>query len=161
MLIKSITKKGDPIPMSAEECLPSAITYGLKGMNKSEWVLWALTKTLTKSKFTVSPKDAGNWEAAAEGQVMVGKTEVRTDKFHTTKLHNFKVRYKSEKDSLGLPDIKIVDFECVPAETNPSVMVGEAPTNESPAQVFSVQSGDLTPKSQIVKPRTTRVQQKS
>lgn len=145
MLIKSITKKGIAIPMTPAECVPAAITYGLKKADKSEWILWAMPKSVKLSKpLAVTPSDDKNWEAQAEGIVMIGKTHTDSGKFHITRPHSFKVHYKSSKDILGLPDISIVDFQVTQLPNNPSDGVGPAPQNAAQAPIM-LQSGELTP----------------
>lgn len=141
MLIKSITKKGDPIPMTPLEAAPTALSYGIKKMNTVERVYWLMKSGITFARFNHFPTKDG-WEAHAEGSAMVGYTESSTDRFYSPKKYSFKIVYKSSKDALGLPDIAVDSFECLPIDTNPSNNVGPVDrTNSSSGPVI----GELMP----------------
>jgi hypothetical protein len=125
MLIKNKTRKGDPIPYSAEEALPFAIERGARSKNDSKQIFWVEKGTVKKVSFSFldNPVD-GKWEAKAEGSANIGYTDVKTDKFFKAKPYSFVIVYKSSKDNLGLPDISIVSMEMKPLEQNPKKLMG-------------------------------------
>jgi hypothetical protein len=116
MLIKS-TVRGNPIPYTPSEALPYAVEYGVKGMNDNDTIYWALRDTIKSSAcqhIAVPSSDKrgrASWEANASGSVVVGRTATKTDKFFQPKKYNFVIRYKSALDTLGLPDIEVLDFK--------------------------------------------------
>jgi len=119
MLIKSTTKKGDPVRFSPDECLERAVVNGVKSQNTESTVFWVLVGSVVKSvlNFTKLGTDKwGNdeWEATASGTALVGKTVAATDDFHIARPHNFSVTYKTSLDNLGMPDIEVVDFKLDP-----------------------------------------------
>ena len=111
MLIKAVTRQGNPVPYSPEEALPYAVEYGVKSMNTQERVYWVLKNTVQKDSIHYNNLPDGGWEAVAEGSASIGHTVTSTDAFMDAKNTKFKIHYKPGKDELGLPDIKIVSFE--------------------------------------------------
>ena len=113
MLIKSVTSKGNAVPHTPEEALPTALEYGLKLQSGNDKVYWVLRGSLVvegQVGHLINQLD-GSYTAQAAGSAMVGYTDVVTDKFFDAKPYNFSVRYHSSKDSIGLPDIKIDEFQ--------------------------------------------------
>lgn len=124
MLVKQVSKKGDAVPYEPAEVLATAIAYGVKTQNTSEKIFWVLGGSITKGTFDSLNKSIDkSWHATATGTAKIGFTETKTDQFHEPRLYNFKVKYSSAKDSLGLPDIKIDEFEMEPIERNPAVLM--------------------------------------
>lgn len=134
MLIKGIEKGGKAIPIAPKDAIPYAVQYGVKSKNTPETIFWVDPKKVTVSSFHHNVVDVdGNWVAQVSGQAMIGKTDVATDMFHVEKLCNYKMKYKSGKDAVGIPDIIVDSFEFSQVETNPAKMVGYVETAQAPA----------------------------
>jgi hypothetical protein len=147
MLLKSVTKKGAPVPMTPRECAPFAVVSGVKAMNTNDMIYWADPKTVEITSFSASDDEKGEWKAWAEGTVLIGRTSVSNDRFFVPRPNAFSVRYASSKDPLGLPDISVEAFECKPVETNPSNNVGPVDRTNAPVAVageISAQSAQPT-----------------
>src|ERR1035438_6233067 len=124
MLIKGIVskstttgRKGDPIPMSPEQAIPTAVLYGLKKQhNSKDKTYWIKPGSVVTTGFakTIVDKVTGDWTASAEGNVSVGHLEHALDDFHAAKPYGFLVQYKSSKDTYGLPDIAVTGFALTP-----------------------------------------------
>lgn len=147
MLIKGINKKGDAIPYSPFEALPTAVTRAAKAMNTLEMIYWVDKSTVEASAFRSSTPDKnGYWEAWAEGTVSVGRTKTKGPVFYVPKKHSFKIHYKSAKDEFGIPDIAMASPPVIDTiETNPSKMIGFTPANKP----LAVVSGELKPVEEV------------
>jgi hypothetical protein len=123
MLIKSVAKtstkkgpkKGTAIPYSHDEAALFAVERGVKGMNSKEKIFWVLRKSIKVSVTGANSEKDGNYRATASGTALVGYTDVATDEFHSPKLCNIDISWKSVKDRMGLPDIEITEFEAIEA----------------------------------------------
>jgi hypothetical protein len=129
MLIKKMvkdgkTKKGVPVPYTAEESVIFAVQYGLRVLNTPEKIYWSKKESLKVDDVSSTPFGKDGWRASAKGSVLIGYTEVKTDCFFEEKLHTFYVEYANAKDSLGLPDIQVSLFKTDLLSTNPSSLMG-------------------------------------
>jgi hypothetical protein len=111
MLIKAVDRRGNAVSYTPEESIPHAVERGVKGMNTLDKVYWLMKDSIKVTKKFFGDLPEGDWEAIAEGTADIGYTDAKTDIFHDTKVYKFKVQYKPGKDSIGLPDIKVVKFE--------------------------------------------------
>lgn len=128
MLIKSITQKGDAVPLTAAEALRPAVTRACKACNTLDIIYWVDTRTVKETSLTSRADKDGVWEAWAEGTADIGKTITKTDEFIHPTPHTFKMHYKLSKDEWGIPDIEMVGIpELIPVERDPSKMVGPIP----------------------------------
>jgi len=123
MLIKNVTrkgsKKGTAVPYSPEEAALFAVERGVKILSTSDTIYWVIRKSIQVKVSSVVPGANGSYSASASGTAQIGTTDVKTDQFYAPKTYNVSVSYKSTKDSRGLPDIEIVEFEANPLSTNP------------------------------------------
>lgn len=126
MLIKGTDRKGNAIPMNAQESLAAAIGRACKALNTLERVYCPDLRTVKVEGQVKSlvGKD-GLWEAWAEGTADIGFENTKTGNFHHPAPHTFKIHYKLAKDEWGLPDLEMVDTpEVTPIERNPSKLAG-------------------------------------
>ncbi len=131
MLIKGIEKGGKAIPITPKEAIPHAVQYGVKSKNTSDTIFWVDPKTVAVSSFHHNTTDDGNWTAQVSGQAMIGHTDVATDQFHVGKLCNFSVKYRSGRDSFGIPDIVVDNFDYTKIETNPAKRIGPVDSTQA------------------------------
>lgn len=132
MLIKGVTKAGNPILYSPEESLPHAILQAIKAKNTLDMVYWIEKGSIKRDSFKSTVDKDGVWEAWAEGEVSIGKTCAKRDKFFLPKLSTFKVHYKMGKDEFGIPDIELGSESVIEfIETNPAKKVGPVPEQNS------------------------------
>jgi hypothetical protein len=154
MFIKSITKKGQPVPFTPKECLERALTLGLKNEATAESdkkFIFFLTKSsavatqfaehpgpvtaVKKSKAPALP----SWIAVASGTCLLGKHDVAKNRFYKAKSYAFQITYASGKDALGIPDVSVTTCAFTAVETNPGGAHGPRKTNPP------VVVGELTP----------------
>lgn len=113
MLIKGVTKKGNPVPFTARESLLPAVTRAVKNLPDADNVWWVEAGSLLMSdeNFNVIVKDGeGNWGATCQGTIRLGRTEIKTDRFFVPVKKEFEIEYQNSKDNYGLPDIEITKF---------------------------------------------------
>lgn len=122
MLIKQVTRKGEPVLYTPKESLPFAVEYGVKKKSTQERVYWVLKDSITEKQTQVI-QSGKEWEAVAEGSAKIGYTDSKTDRFYEAKPHTYKVRFKPKRDDLGLPDIEVVSFEMSPVNQNPAALM--------------------------------------
>jgi hypothetical protein len=132
MLIKGVVskdsrtaRKGDPIPISAEDALDHAVLRGLKEKyNSAEKIYFVQTGSVICSDFrkTVTDAKKGTWVAVTQGDVMIGSHVHKGDKNLAPKPYKFSLTYKSGEDENGMPDIELVEFVLEPAsESAPKI----------------------------------------
>jgi len=128
MLIRSVDRTGEPVLFTPRDALPFALQKGMKLKNTLDRIYWVMIDGLTVDSFSslntpadaTKKKDKGGWQASATGKVDIGYTDAKTDKFYDAKSYKFKIEYRSSKDGLGLPDIKVTSFEFQPLSNNPA-----------------------------------------
>jgi len=126
MLIKSITKEGNAVPLSPQEALPHAVAIAVSLKNDSEFIYWTADKNIV-APLNVHQLGEGEYEANAVGTVMVGRTKIKGDVSYLPKLHNFAVYFKSSKNEIGIPHVSIVSSSFTPVSSDPSKNVGPIP----------------------------------
>lgn len=125
MFIKGIDKRGNAIRHQPADCVGQAVLYGLKKKSTPGTLYWLQPGSVQISGGESSPKGTeGEFEATYHGTCLVGRTDVKTDRFYEAKPHTFEVGFASAKDEIGAPDIAVTGFRCEAAETNPSRNVG-------------------------------------
>jgi len=129
MLIKKMardggTKKGVPVPYTAEEAVIFAVLYGLRVLKSEKKIYWAKKESLKIDEVHSTPFGKEGWRASAKGSILIGYTEITTDRFFEPKLHTFSVEYASSRDHLGLPDIKVSMFQTDLLSTDPTALMG-------------------------------------
>lgn len=124
MLIKSVTKKGDAIAMSPEECLEAALIRAAEAESDGEYINWVVKGSLKPSSFNFhyTDKAKNQWEANSEGTVEIGRTEVASDRFFVARKINYKVQYNSVKDELGQHDIEVSSYELTNPQSQNDIM---------------------------------------
>jgi hypothetical protein len=144
MLIKGITKKGDAVPLTAQEALPYAINIALSQGNTTDWVYWLETKSVKVLQFSENNKGNNKgYDAFSEGTFKLGKTRAKDDRFFTPKEHTYKIHFESSKDEIGAPHVKVVSFNMEIKSTNPAKNIGKVEVDNTPVARMSV--GELTP----------------
>jgi hypothetical protein len=108
MLIHGVTKKGDPIKMSAKEALAHVVVRAVAKQNTADCIYLPKQDTVVvDGAINVADKGDGEWHASAQGHVMVGKTLTKCGTTCVDKKYSFDIRFYSDKDDLGVPDVLI------------------------------------------------------
>lgn len=134
MQIKGTDSRRRAIPFEPHELVHAAIVQGLKEHGGNDWIYWSPKDGLKLESPVIASKNPvdGTWEATAQGVCLIGKTKIATDQFYDAKRCSFKIAYKSAKDDLGLPDLKVLTFVFEFVETNPSKTTGPVPPKSVP-----------------------------
>lgn len=127
--IKAVNRKtGVPLLRAPKDLLAEALTDAMKTLSDDTWLYWVMKESITISKFdsleTIDPLEpkVKGWHAHASGKVDLGKTNVTTDRFHEPRSFAFTIEYKSDKDHLGLPDLKVIQASFNPVNVGDLMM---------------------------------------